>query len=164
MGQDKGADKVGQQKQVHYLFVIRDYLKSEGLTYAPVMQEEIFGPILPVLTYENYEDLISTIQKRPTPLAFYLFTRNTRRIADWKYVLPFGGGCLNDTVIQLSNDHLPFGGMGASGMGQYHGKYGFDTFSHIKGLLSKKEWLDLPMRYNNRKDRLSFRLIRMFLH
>ena len=130
----------------------------------PVMQEEIFGPILPVLTYENYEDLISTIQKRPTPLAFYLFTRNTRRIADWKYVLPFGGGCLNDTVIQLSNDHLPFGGMGASGMGQYHGKYGFDTFSHIKGLLSKKEWLDLPMRYNNRKDRLSFRLIRMFLH
>lgn len=130
----------------------------------PVMQEEIFGPILPVITYENYEELIRTIQNRPTPLAFYLFTRNTRRIADWKYVLPFGGGCLNDTVVQLSNDHLPFGGMGASGMGQYHGKYGFETFSHIKGLLMKKEWLDLPMRYNNKKDRLSVALIKLFLH
>lgn len=130
----------------------------------PVMQEEIFGPILPIITYENYEDLLQTIQQKPTPLAFYLFTRNKRRIADWKYVLPFGGGCLNDTVVQLSNDHLPFGGMGASGMGQYHGRYGFETFSHIKGLLQKREWLDLPMRYNNKKDPLSFRIIRLFLH
>lgn len=129
----------------------------------PVMQEEIFGPLLPVLIYEDYPSLMKTIQSRPTPLAFYLFSRNNAHIADWKYALPFGGGCLNDTVVQLSNDRLPFGGMGASGMGQYHGKYGFETFSHTKGLLDKKEWLDLPMRYNNENSRLNSRLLRLFL-
>lgn len=129
----------------------------------PVMQEEIFGPLLPVLIYEDYPSLMKIIQSRPTPLAFYLFSRNNAHIADWKYALPFGGGCLNDTVVQLSNDRLPFGGMGASGMGQYHGKYGFETFSHTKGLLDKKEWLDLPMRYNNENSRLNSRLLRLFL-
>ena len=117
----------------------------------PVMQEEIFGPLLPVLTYTDFKDLMRKLASLPTPLAFYLFTRNDLHKTYMKYVQPFGGGCINDTVIHLSNDDLPFGGMGASGIGQYHGKWGYNTFSHTKGILKKAEWPDLPMRYATRK-------------
>lgn len=117
----------------------------------PVMQEEIFGPLLPVLTYTDFKDLMRKLASLPTPLAFYLFTRNDLHKTYMKYVQPFGGGCINDTVIHLSNDDLPFGGMGASGIGQYHGKWGYNTFSHTKGILKKAEWPDLPMRYVTRK-------------
>ena len=113
-----------------------------------VMHEEIFGPILPVMTYTDFQDACAQIAANPTPLAFYLFSRNKAHMDWYKKALPFGSGCINDTVIQLSNDHLPFGGMGASGMGKYHGKYGFETFSHEKAILHKGS-LDLPMRYTN---------------
>ncbi len=117
----------------------------------PVMQDEIFGPILPVLVYSDFKDLMQKIASMPTPLAFYLFSRNRLHKDYMEYVQPFGGGCMNDTVVQLSVENLPFGGMGASGMGQYHGKYGFETFTHIKSVLVRGMWPDLPMRYANRK-------------
>lgn len=118
---------------------------------AKVMDEEIFGPILPILVYSDFRDLMHKLQAMPTPLAFYLFSRDKKHQEYYKYVQPFGGGCINDTVIQLSSDNLPFGGMGASGMGQYHGKYGYATFSHIKAIVSKSELIDLPMRYTTRE-------------
>lgn len=116
-----------------------------------IMQEEIFGPILPVLTYSQFKPLMRKLASLPTPLAFYLFTRNDLQKTYMKYVQPFGGGCINDTVLHISNENLPFGGMGASGIGQYHGKWGFETFSHTKGILDKALWIDTPFRYANRK-------------
>lgn len=117
----------------------------------PVMQQEIFGPILPVLTFQDFHAEMKDLAARPTPLAFYLFTRNKLHQNYMQYVQPFGGGCINDTVIQLDTSRMPFGGMGRSGMGQYHGKYGFETFSHTKAIVNKANWPDLPMRYNDRK-------------
>lgn len=128
----------------------------------PIMQEEIFGPILPILTFRDYRALMDELAAKPTPLAFYLFTRNPEQKAWYKKIQPFGSGCINDTIMQLANDHLPFGGMGHSGMGQYHGAYGFATFSHTKAILDKATWLDLPFRYNNRSG-LAASLTRMFL-
>lgn len=129
----------------------------------PIMQEEIFGPILPILTYSSFKDLMQKIASLPTPLAFYLFTRNALHKNYVERIQPYGGGCINDTIVQLTSDNLPFGGMGASGMGQYHGKWGFETFSHTKAVMEKAQWLDLPMRYNNRKDWMD-KLIRLVLH
>lgn len=115
--------------------------------HATVMEEEIFGPILPVLSYETLDEVKQFVNSRPKPLALYLFTRSEeteRRIMEG---IPFGGGCINDTVVHLVNHGLPFGGVGNSGMGRYHGKFGFDTFTHYKGVLKKGNWLDLPVRY-----------------
>lgn len=129
---------------------------------SPAMQEEIFGPVLPVLVYSDFYDLMHHLQTMPTPLAFYLFSRDSAHQDYYSKVQPFGSGCINDTVVQLSNDDLPFGGMGASGMGHYHGKYGFATFSHEKAILKKATWLDLPMRYSDGGP-FSEKLIRLFL-
>ena len=123
----------------------------------PVMDEEIFGPILPVLTFEDMEEVIRTVNSRPKPLALYLFTRNKDTIEAVTSRCSFGGGCVNDVVIHLATTHMPFGGVGESGMGSYHGKAGFDTFTHYKSIVDKKLWLDLPMRYrpyNSRSDKL----------
>ena len=127
-----------------------------------VMGEEIFGPVLPVLTWNTLDEAIAAIESRPHPLALYCFTssRATRR-----QVLArchFGGGCINDTIIHLASSNLPFGGVGESGMGSYHGKAGFAEFSHTRSIVDKKTWLDLPMRYQpytGQKDRM----VRMFL-
>ncbi|MEY8309086.1 aldehyde dehydrogenase family protein [Erysipelotrichaceae bacterium 51-3] len=128
----------------------------------PIMQEEIFGPILPVLTYKNFKPLMRKIASLPTPLAFYLFSRDKLHQQYVERIQPYGGGCINDTIIHLTSDNLPFGGMGASGIGHYHGKYGFDTFSHDKAVIQKGA-LDLPMRYNDRKPWMAS-LIRLVLH
>lgn len=112
-----------------------------------IMQEEIFGPILPVLTFEKLSDVIEPIAKRPKPLALYLFTSSKQNEAFILNNLSFGGGCINDTVVHLSVSSLPFGGVGESGMGNYHGKAGFDTFSHTKSILKKSLLLDVPLRY-----------------
>lgn len=112
-----------------------------------IMQEEIFGPILPILEYADIEDVISEVNSRPKPLALYLFTRNKRiehRVLDQ---ISFGGGAINDTLSHIANPWLPFGGVGQSGMGKYHGKASFDTFSNQKSILKKANWLDLPIRY-----------------
>ena len=114
---------------------------------APVMQDEIFGPVLPVLTFDTLQEVVERQQALPKPLALYLFTRNP--VAERKVTskISYGGGCINDTVMHLANDNLPFGGVGASGMGAYHGKASFETFSHYKSVLKKANILDLPQRY-----------------
>lgn len=127
-----------------------------------VMKEEIFGPILPIVTYTSLESAIHKINSMPHPLALYVFTRNKHLAKRVLSHTSFGGGCVNDTIIHLASSELGFGGFGESGMGSYHGKAGFDTFSHYKSVVDKKTWLDLPMRYQPYRF-LSDKLIRMFL-
>ncbi len=127
-----------------------------------VMQEEIFGPILPLLTYENINEVIRYINSNPKPLALYLFTTNRRLEQHLLRNVSFGGGCINDTIIHLATSHMGFGGVGQSGMGSYHGKHSFDTFSHKKSIVKKANCIDLPMRYlpyTKGKEKL----VRMFL-
>ncbi len=114
---------------------------------APLMQEEIFGPILPVLAFEHLDEAIATIRSKPHPLALYLFTRSKTVIDDVFGRCQFGGGCINDTIMHVANPHLPFGGVGESGMGAYHGKAGFDTFSHLRSIVKKPARFDIPLRY-----------------
>ena len=112
-----------------------------------VMGEEIFGPLLPILTYDSLEDAIRVVKAHPHPLALYMFSESP---ANQKQVLRscrFGGGCINDTIIHLATSAMPFGGVGESGMGCYHGKAGFETFSHYRSIVDKKTWFDLPVRY-----------------
>lgn len=122
---------------------------------SPVMQEEIFGPILPILVYENENDIQNVISRYEKPLAFYIFSENNSFVKRLISKYSFGGGCINDTVVHFSNKRLPFGGVGHSGMGAYHGKRSFDTFSHHKAVVKKGNWLDLPMRYAPYKDKLA---------
>ena len=112
-----------------------------------VMNEEIFGPILPVLSYESIEEAIEMINARPHPLAFYLFTKDKSLMKRFLRECHFGGGCINDTIMQVASDYLPFGGVGESGMGKYHGKASFDTFTHYRSIIKKANWLDVPIRY-----------------
>lgn len=112
-----------------------------------VMGEEIFGPILPVLTYDSLEEAVAAVGSRPSPLALYLFTRSRAVVRTVLDRCSFGGGCVNDVVIHLATSAMGFGGVGESGMGAYHGRAGFETFSHRKSIVDKKLWLDLPMRY-----------------
>lgn len=112
-----------------------------------VMQEEIFGPILPVLTYKNFNEALLQISKHEKPLAAYLFTNNSEEKYLFTSRISFGGGCINDVVMHLSNDHLPFGGVGNSGIGNYHGKFGFDTFSHQKAILERATWGEPDLKY-----------------
>ena len=112
-----------------------------------VMQQEIFGPVLPVLTYKAEEEIFDTVNSRSKPLALYIFTDNRRLAKKVTGMCSFGGGCINDTIVHLATNNMGFGGVGESGMGAYHGKYGFDTFSHEKSIVNKKTWIDLNMRY-----------------
>ncbi len=128
----------------------------------PVMGEEIFGPILPVLTFRSLDEAIAKVNSRPHPLALYFFSSDKAAIRRVTSECRFGGGCVNDTIIHLATSQMAFGGVGSSGMGGYHGKAGFDTFSHRKSIVDKKTWLDLPMRYQPYGS-LSEKLIRMFL-
>lgn len=112
-----------------------------------VMQEEIFGPILPVMTFSKTEDVIDPLLQIDKPLALYYFGENKRKQEMILTKLPFGGGCFNDTLFHLANPHLPFGGIGKSGIGSYHGKYTFDTFTHQKSILKQSTTFDMPLRY-----------------
>jgi aldehyde dehydrogenase (NAD+) len=114
---------------------------------SPIMQQEIFGPILPVLCYKNIETVISTIQNKAKPLALYLFTKNQNLEKQVTQGLMFGGGCINDTLNHVGLETLPFGGVGDSGLGFYHGEFGFKQFSHIKPIFKRATWLDLPFIY-----------------
>lgn len=113
----------------------------------PAMQEEIFGPILPILEFTNFDDLIQLINSKPRPLAAYLFTCSNENEVKFKNALFFGGGCINDVIMHLANLNLPFGGIGSSGSGNYHGDYSFKTFSHSKGICHRSNWFDLSARY-----------------
>lgn len=106
-----------------------------------------FWPILPILTYTDLDEAVTEIEARPHPLALYLFSEDKavqRKVLDRCH---FGGGCLNDTIIHLATSAMPFGGVGESGMGGYHGKTGFEAFSHLRSIVDKKTWLDMPVRY-----------------
>lgn len=127
-----------------------------------VMGEEIFGPIMPVLTFTSIDEVIRQLNAMPHPLALYLFTGDKAVEKKIMSRVGFGGGCVNDTIIHLATSEMPFGGFGESGMGSYHGKVGFDTFSHYKSIVDKKTWLDLPMRYQPYK-KINDLLIHLFL-
>ena len=113
----------------------------------PVMQEEIFGPLLPILTYDRLEDAVVALRSRPKPLAFYLFSNDEDIQKTLIRQIRFGGGCVNDTILQVLNDRLPFGGVGQSGQGSYHGVQSFKEFSHQKSLVYQSTKIDLPLRY-----------------
>ena len=127
-----------------------------------VMQEEIFGPVLPVIPYSNDEIMIKQINSLDHPLALYIFSNSKRFISKITSRISFGGGCVNDTIIHLATSNMGFGGVGGSGMGSYHGRDGFDTFTHKKSIVDKKTWLDLPMRYQPYNAFMD-KMIRMFL-
>ncbi len=112
-----------------------------------VMGEEIFGPILPIISYDKFEDVYSILKDKQKPLALYIFSENKIHIRDVVDKIRFGGGCVNDTIIHLATDKMGFGGVGESGMGAYHGKTGFEAFSHTKSIMDKKTWMDMKVRY-----------------
>ena len=122
-------------------------LVDEPSLESALMKDEIFGPILPILAYDQATDLKKTISKYEKPLALYVFTENKTFAENIIQEFSFGGGCINDTIIHLANPRLPFGGVGHSGIGAYHGRLSFDTFSHKKAIVKKANWLDLPLRY-----------------
>ncbi len=113
-----------------------------------VMQQEIFGPILPIISYTNLEEAIAQVKQREKPLSCYVFTSSKVIQNKIESELSFGGGAINDAIMHISNDKMPFGGVGASGMGHYHGKFGFDTFSHFKSILNKPTWLEFDFKYS----------------
>ena len=122
-------------------------LFTEANFESEIMKEEIFGPILPIIGYDSIDEVITQVVERPKPLAFYLFSRNRHHVEKLLSQVSFGGGCVNDVIMHLANHHLPFGGVGSSGMGNYHGAYSFRTFSHEKSILTTYGWLDVPLRY-----------------
>lgn len=127
-----------------------------------VMQEEIFGPILPIMTFKSYDEVYERLRNSQKPLALYIFTEDKKTAENVTRLLPFGSGCINDVVIHLATERMGFGGVGESGMGAYHGDTGFDTFSHIKSIVNKKTWIDLRMRYRP-YGKLGAMLVRKFL-
>jgi aldehyde dehydrogenase (NAD+) len=121
-----------------------------------VMEDEIFGPLLPIIPYDSLQDAIEQIISRPKPLAFYVFSENESKRQEIITKVPFGGGCINDTVIHLANPNLPFGGVGTSGIGSYHGKKSFDTFTHYKSVFEQGNLVDIPLRYPPYEGKLSW--------
>ena len=128
-----------------------------------VMGEEIFGPILPVLTFDDFDTVMDELKGKDKPLALYLFTSNKKHARRATDELSYGGGCINDVIIHLATSEMGFGGVGESGMGSYHGKAGFDAFSHEKSIVDKKTWLDLPMRYQPYTSKFYKKLLHFFL-
>ena len=121
-----------------------------------LMKEEIFGPILPIVEYDNFNEVDEIIKRYTHPLAMYIFTKNIAFGKKFLESYPFGGGAINDTVVHIANDRLPFGGVGSSGMGKYHGKSTFETFSHYKPYISRPLWIDPPLRYPPFKNKINF--------
>jgi aldehyde dehydrogenase (NAD+) len=113
----------------------------------PIMQEEIFGPILPILTYHTKDEALKIIAQNKNPLSFYLFTNNTKNEKQWLKDVAFGGGCINNASWHLTNHHLPFGGRGLSGTGSYHGKFSFDIFSHKKAVMKTPTWFNPAIKF-----------------
>ena len=136
----------------------------DNVTYDDaVMGEEIFGPIMPILTFDDFDTVVEELKDKDKPLALYLFSSNRNHIRRVTTELSYGGGCINDVVIHLATSEMGFGGVGESGMGAYHGRDGFDTFSHYKSIVDKKTWMDLPMRYQPYKSKLYETLLHTFL-
>ncbi|MFP4095896.1 MAG: aldehyde dehydrogenase [Cyclobacteriaceae bacterium] len=142
----QGRIILGGQHDKEKLY-IAPTLMDEVKLDSPVMQEEIFGPILPVITFRKYEEAVQIIRRNPHPLSLYLFTSDKSKEKLIMEGVQFGGGAINDTIAHLSNPELPFGGIGNSGMGRYHGKYSFDTFTHQKSVIKNITWFDNKLRY-----------------
>jgi len=143
---DNGQQVTGGETNEEDLYIAPTVL--DGITWDdPVMQEEVFGPILPVLAFNSLETVTGEINRRPAPLSLYYFTENTTRSERIIEKVRFGGGCINDIAYQFGNRNLPFGGIGESGIGKYHGRASFELFSHKKSILKKSTWPDLPIRY-----------------
>jgi aldehyde dehydrogenase (NAD+) len=119
-----------------------------------VMGEEIFGPVLPLISFETFDEAKAIIERNPDPLAFYIFTESRATEQRWLHGIPFGCGCVNNASWQLTNPALPFGGRGSSGIGRYHGRYSFDTFTHPKGVLKTPTWFDPKVKYPPFKGKL----------
>ncbi len=128
-----------------------------------VMGEDVFGPIMPVITFDSFDKVVEELKGKDKPLALYLFSSDKKHIKRVTTELSYGGGCINDVVIHLATSEMGFGGVGESGMGAYHGKDGFDAFSHYKSIVDKKTWLDLPMRYQPYKSKLYEKMLHIFL-
>ena len=137
---------VGGQTDHDTRYIAPTMIEIDSLEH-PLMNDEIFGPILPVLLMNDMDEAISIIKQFEKPLAFYLFSNNYNTQQKFLNTIQFGGGCINDTVSHFVNDGLPFGGVGNSGVGAYHGKFSFDTFTHFKGVCHKVTWPDVPLRY-----------------
>lgn len=136
----------------------------DNVTYDDaVMGEEIFGPIMPILTFDNFDNLVQELKDKDKPLALYLFSSNKSHINRVTNELSYGGGCINDVVVHLATSEMGFGGVGESGMGSYHGKDGFYAFSHYKSVMDKKTWIDLQMRYQPYKSKFYEKLLHIFL-
>ncbi len=121
---------------------------------APVMHEEIFGPVLPVISFQTLEEAKKIIDRHPNPLSFYIYTSSSKKQEEWLQAIPAGGACVNNSSWHLTNHHLPFGGRGFSGMGCYHGKYSFETFSHKKAVMKTPTWFDPAIKYPPFKGKL----------
>ena len=121
---------------------------------AKVMSDEIFGPILPVISFTEMKEALDIIEQHKNPLAFYVFTSNKQKEEEWLQAVAFGGGCVNNAALHLTNHHLPFGGRGFSGTGSYHGKFSFDTFSHKKAVMKTPVWFDPAMKYPPMKGKM----------
>ena len=128
---------------------------------SPLMTEEIFGPILPVFTFSTKEEVLKIIARNPNPLSFYVFTSNRSKEEDWLQSVQFGTGCVNNTAWQFSNHHLPFGGVGQSGLGAYHGKHSFDVFTHKKAVMKTPTWFDPAIKYPPLKGKMS--ILKLFI-
>lgn len=141
-----GKALIGGNYRADDLYIAPTIIEGVGLDN-PIMQEEIFGPVLPVMTYRKLEDIPAIVARNAYPLALYFFSESRKA---QQYILEqirFGGGCINDTMLHLSNPELPFGGVGSSGLGAYHGRYSFETFTHAKSVLRASTLIDLPLRY-----------------
>ncbi|MEO7210100.1 MAG: aldehyde dehydrogenase family protein, partial [Chitinophagaceae bacterium] len=137
------------------LFIAPTLLKNILIDSA-IMQEEIFGPLLPVLSFKTRTEAINIINKNPNPLALYVFTSNKNNEKFWIENIPFGGGCINNAAWHLTNEELPFGGRGSSGMSSYHGKFSFDVFTHKKSILKTPTWFDPAIKYPPFKGKLKW--------
>lgn len=143
---DSGDAVIGGGVDKERRFIEPTLLDNVSLD-SPIMQEEIFGPVLPMITYTDIDSCIEYIISNPKPLALYLFTEDRRTEKRVLTACSFGGGCINDTIIHLATSRMPFGGVGESGTGGYHGRHSFDTFTHYRSIVRKGTWLDLPVRY-----------------
>lgn len=142
------------------LFIAPTLLEEVSLD-APVMQEEIFGPILPIFTFNEPEEALAIISRHPNPLSFYIFTSSKKKEKAWIEKVQFGSGCVNNAAMQFTNHHLPFGGVGQSGIGAYHGRQSFDVFTHYKSVMKTPAWFDPSLKYPPLKGKM--KLLKFFI-
>lgn len=150
---DQGNIIYGGKYNAEQLFIEPTIIEPHSHD-APLMQDEIFGPIVPVIAFNTTEEAKAIIDKNPNPLAFYVFTSDSKKEKYWLEQVPFGGGCVNNAAWHLTNHNLPFGGRGNSGIGHYHGKHSFDTFSHHKAIMKTPTWFDPAIKYPPFKGKL----------